>query len=83
MVLFARSALLSLPLLCAACGGAGVSNESDAALAYLGLDGMVSKAMGLGFDGYNTASSANIEDQLANGDLSGTLTVAGQVDQGS
>jgi len=39
--------------------------------------------MQLGFDGFNSASSANIATQTAAGAKSGTLTVTGQVDQGA
>ena len=39
--------------------------------------------MGLGFDGYNQASNANIPEQSASGDRSGTMVVAGKVDQGA
>jgi hypothetical protein len=39
--------------------------------------------MKLGFDGFNAASSANIPEQSEPGALSGTMTVGGQVDQGS
>jgi len=74
--------LTTLALLCA-CGPSGINSEHDAEQAYLGLDRMVDKAISLGFDGYNTASSANIDPQLADGELSGTLTVDGQVDQGN
>jgi len=41
------------------------------------------QAMDLGFQGFNAASSANIPAQNGNGDLSGTITVDGKVDQGS
>jgi len=77
-----KPALLLLPSLLIACGGKGVSSEREAELAYIGLDGALSKAMGLGFDGYNAATDANIDPQTAAGDVSGTLTVTGQVDQG-
>lgn len=60
-----------------------VSNEADARYAYMGLDGAVDKAMNLGLDGYNAASSANIDDQQGTGDVDGTITVGGQVDQGT
>lgn len=43
----------------------------------------MTRALGLGLDGYNAASSANIDAQSAGGDLAGTMTVTGQVDQGS
>lgn len=71
---------LSLSLL--ACGG-GVSSEESARAAYLGLDLAVEKAMNLGFDGFNAASSANIPPQMTTGDESGTMTISGQVDQGA
>lgn len=77
--------LLSLPLLLllAACNGSGVSSDEEAELAYLGLDTALVKAMVLGFDGFNAADSANIAPQSTSGDVSGTLTVSGQVDQGA
>ncbi|MCK6505250.1 hypothetical protein L6R53_17930 [Myxococcota bacterium] len=52
-------------------------------MAYLGPDGALIQGMELGFDGFHAASSANIDPQSADGDVSGTLTVTGQVDQGS
>src|SRR6516164_1646408 len=66
----------------AACGG-GVNSTDDARKAYLGLDPSVDKAITLGFQGFNTASSANISPQTANGTKTGALTVTGQVDQGA
>lgn len=69
-------------LLLAACGG-GVSSDEQARRAYVGLDTALGKALQLGFDGFNAASSANIAEQGTEGDLSGTLKVNGQVDQGS
>jgi hypothetical protein len=65
----------------AACGG-GVNSADDAKKAYLGLDPSVDKAISLGFAGFNSASSANITPQSADGGFSGTMTVTGQVDQG-
>ena len=59
-----------------------VTSEEQARRAYLGLDSAVGKAIQLGFDGYNAASSANIPDQTTNGTASGTLTIAGRVDAG-
>ena len=77
-------ALAALSVLCAiaACGG-GVSSEEDARKAYLGLDPSVDRAIGLGFAGFNAASSANIDPQSTDGGVSGTITVTGQVDQGT
>lgn len=66
----------------AACGG-GVNSTDDAKKAYLGLDPSVDKAITLGFAGFNAATSANIAPQSADGGFSGTMTVTGQVDQGT
>jgi len=74
------SILLLLTL--AACGN-DVSSTADAQKAYLGLDPSVDKAITLGFQGFNAATSANIDPQTANGAVSGTMTVTGQVDQGT
>jgi hypothetical protein len=64
-------------------GQKAVNSTADAKRAYLGLDASIDKAIGLGFDGFNAASSANIDPQTAPGDHAGTLTVSGQVDQGA
>jgi hypothetical protein len=64
------------------CGG-GVGSEDDAKRVYLGLDTSIDKAIQLGFDGFNAASSANIPPQTAKGAKGGTMTIAGQVDQGA
>jgi hypothetical protein len=66
-----------------ATGCGGVASEDDARIASLGLDAIVSRVLGLGFDGFNAANSANIPPQSADGDESGTVDVAGQVDQGN
>ena len=66
----------------AACGN-DVSSTEDAKKAYMGLDPSVDKAITLGFAGFNAASSANIDPQSMDGGVSGSLTVTGQVDQGS
>jgi hypothetical protein len=76
------SSLLVASLLLLACGG-GVSSSADAQKAYLGLDPSVDRAITLGFDGFNSASSANISPQSADGGVSGSMTVTGQVDQGT
>lgn len=65
------------------CGGGKVTSDDEAALAWIGLEGMVAKALALGLQGFNEASSANIADQDGVGDETGTITVGGQVDQGS
>jgi len=89
----ARLALLLLaPAGLAACGGDSASSGSgqpavkstaDAEHAYLGLDASIDKAITLGFDGFNAATSANIAPKTADGDQAGTITVTGQVDQGA
>jgi hypothetical protein len=66
----------------AGCGG-GVGSPEDAERAYQGLDASIDKAIDLGFDGFNAATNANIDPQTADGDISGTLTIVGQVDQGA
>jgi hypothetical protein len=60
-----------------------LSSEEDAERAYLGLDKSVDKSIQLGFDGFNSASSANISPQTTAGDTAGTLTINGKVDQGA
>jgi hypothetical protein len=72
------------------CGGGddqgnepAVKSTADAEHAYLGLDASIDKAITLGFDGFNAATSANIDPQTADGDQKGTMTVTGQVDQGT
>jgi hypothetical protein len=74
--------VLSFVGLSAGCGG-GVSSDEEARRAYLGLDTSIGKSLQLGFDGFNSASSANIAPQTAAGNEDGTLTITGQVDQGS
>jgi hypothetical protein len=82
-----RLAVLSLTATLAAglfgCGGDAVDSEEQARAAYLGLDSSIEKSLALGFAGFNAASSANIPAQSAPGELAGTLTITGQVDQGS
>jgi phage baseplate assembly protein gpV len=66
------------------CGNGSVHSDADAMKAYLGLDASIDKAIGLGFDGFNSPSTgANIMPQTASGTLTGMLTVTGIVDQGS
>ena len=59
-----------------------MNSNDQAKQAYLGLDESIDKAITLGFAGFNAAKSANIPTETANGDVSGTMTVTGQVDQG-
>jgi hypothetical protein len=66
------------------CGnGNSVTSDEQARRAYLGLDKSISKSLALGFAGYNAASNANIPTQMAAGDVTGTLTITGHVDQGT
>jgi hypothetical protein len=74
---------LSALILLAACTDSSVDSNEQARRAYLGLDKSVSKSIQLGFDGFNSATSANISPQMVAGDAGGTLTITGQVDQGS
>jgi len=67
----------------AACSDEGLDSDEEARRAYLGLDESIGKSLQLGFDGFNAASSANIDPQMTAGDDTGTLTITGQVDQGS
>lgn len=84
-----RQVVLLLSLLLAwvatGCGNddPGVSSDEEARRAYLGLDTSVEKALNLGMDGFNAASSANIPEQMAAGDVAGTIAINGQVDQGA
>jgi hypothetical protein len=73
-----------LSLAAAACSSKDDAIDSDEAArrAYLGLDPSIEKSLNLGFDGFNSATSANIAPQTAPGDEAGTLTISGQVDQG-
>lgn len=74
--------ILAGALALAGCGD-DVGSEEDAERAYVGLDKSVDKAMQLGFDGFNAASSADIPAQTGNGDKTGTLVIDGKVDQGA
>jgi hypothetical protein len=65
------------------CGGSAVDTDGEAELAARGLEGAVQRALLLGLDGFAAASSANIPQQAGSGDLQGTMTVDGQVDQGA
>lgn len=74
--------LLLVPLGCAE-EDEGLGSEEDARRAYLGLDLSIEKSLDLGMDGFNAASNANIPTQSGEGDVSGTIVVDGQVDQGN
>jgi hypothetical protein len=75
--------LVALSMATVACNDDGVDSDEEARRAYLGLDGSIEKSLNLGFIGFNLASSANIAPQATTGTSDGTLTVSGQVDQGS
>lgn len=75
--------MLSAAPFASSCACGDVGSEEDARIAYLGVDDVVTKALALGFAGFNAASSANIPAQADSGDESGTIDVTGQVDQGS
>lgn len=72
-----------IALLGAACGEDGIDSDEEARRAYLGLDTSIEKSLTLGFAGFNAASSANIDPQMATGTKAGMLVITGQVDQGA
>jgi hypothetical protein len=67
----------------AACSDDEIDSDEAARRAYLGLDQSIQKSIDLGFQGFNAATSANIDPQMTTGTKAGTLTVSGQVDQGA
>jgi hypothetical protein len=82
--------LLSCVVLSLALGGcagddddSGLGSEDEARRAYLGLDASIEKSLNLGMDGFNAASNANIPPQMGMGDVTGTIVIDGQVDQGA
>lgn len=81
--MLARIAWSTVALSLIACSEEGIDSDEEARRAYLGLDTSIGKCLTLGFAGFNTASSANIDPQTAPGDAAGTLTITGQVDQGA
>ena len=74
---------LGLALIAPACGDEGVSSEEDARAAYIGMDGVIAKALSLGMQGFNEATSANIPPQSGAGDVMGTIDITGQADMGA
>lgn len=74
---------LAITVCLLACSSDGVTNQDSAKAAYLGLDPSIDKAITLGFAGFNAANSANIPTEQTTGDISGTMTITGQVDQGA
>ena len=76
--------LILAAVLAGGCGDDGdIDSDEEARRAYLGLDDSIEASIALGFDGFNAASSANIDAQTTSGLVTGTLTITGQVDQGS
>src|SRR5512144_82985 len=75
--------LALIAVLGAACSSDGIDSDEEARRAYLGLDTSIEKSLTLGFAGFNAASSANIDPQMATGTAAGTLVITGQVDQGA
>jgi hypothetical protein len=75
--------VLSIAMVAGACGDDGIDSNEAARRAYLGLDPSIPQSLQLGFDGFNSASSANIAPQMGVGEDTGTLTITGQVDQGA
>ena len=71
-----------LAILLLSCSSGGVDSTDAAKQAYLGLDESIDKAISLGFKGFNDATNANIPTEQTTGDVSGTISVTGQVDQG-
>jgi hypothetical protein len=65
------------------CTSDKVDSDEQARRAYLGLDSSVGKSLNMGFDGFNSATSANIQPQSGVGIKAGTLVISGQVDQGA
>lgn len=80
---FTWTALIAVLAATAGCSDDDIDSDEAARRAYLGLDGSIGKSLELGFAGFNAASSANIPPQMAAGIEAGTLTITGQVDQGS
>lgn len=66
-----------------ACNNDNIDTDTEARWAYLGFDRAIDRAINLGFAGFNAASSANIDAQDDVGDVDGSMTVTGQVDQGA
>ena len=80
---FVMGAVVMALLGLAACSDEAIDSDEQARRAYLGLDPSIEKSLNLGFDGFNSASSANISPQSTMGDDTGELTITGQVDQGA
>ena len=72
-----------LALAAVGCSDDEIDSDEAARRAYLALDASIQKSLTLGFAGFNAANSANIDPQMTTGTKAGTLTITGQVDQGS
>ena len=79
----ARTLVLSSIVAAAGCDCGGVNSEESARIAYLGMDTVIVRSLAMGFDGFGAGDSANIPEQTADADESGTIVVNGQVDQGN
>jgi hypothetical protein len=75
--------IVSILALASACGSDDIDSDTKARHAYLGFDVAIDRAINLGFDGFNAATSANIPSQDDVGDVEGSMTISGQVDQGA
>lgn len=81
-----KTSCMAFALACFAlvgCDDSSVGSDEEAQVAYLGMDRGVDRALKLGFQGFNAASSADIPPQTEPGIVSGTMTVSGKVDQGN
>ncbi|NVB80319.1 MAG: hypothetical protein HOV81_18140 [Kofleriaceae bacterium] len=74
---------LSTALVSVGCGTDEIDSDEAARRAYLAMDASIGKSITLGFQGFNAASSANIDAQTMTATTAGMITVTGQVDQGS
>src|SRR4051812_15137241 len=77
---FAKVAFLPLLLTCAGCT---LSPEEAVKQAYLGLDPSIDKSLALAFAGFNESQSASIPQQSAHGVWTGTMAIAGTVEETS
>ena len=81
-----RNGLLCLASVCGLVGCASspaVDANDSARRAYLGLDKSIGKQLQLGFDGFNAATGTSLAPQISVGDTTGTVTITGQLDQGT
>jgi hypothetical protein len=74
---------LTTALVSAGCADDEIDSDEAARRAYLAMDASIGKSITLGFQGFNAASSANIDAQTMTATSAGMITVTGQVDQGA